>query len=130
MKGLHGFHGMSVACQTRFRRGFCVLFLFFLVCADSQLMSESMFTTTWLDWQRAWCEAELTPRQWRQNSVRKRGYFSAYLKRTCGNPVWVKALLKHGTIPGPLVVDSFGGACRQSDFARRPGSLVPRGCRV
>ena len=66
-------------------------------CADSERMSESMFTTTWLHWQRAWCEAELTPRQWHQNSVTKRGYFFAYLKRTCGNPVWVKALLKHGT---------------------------------
>ena len=26
-----------------------------------------------------------------------RGFFLAYLNRTCGNPVWVKALLKHGT---------------------------------
>ena len=64
--------------------------------ADTIRMPEALCATTWMEWQKWWLDTALLPHQRRKNAKEKRGYWFAHVKNTCGNPVWVKTLLKHG----------------------------------
>ena len=59
-------------------------------------LSDDEFMQTWTAWQRSWAAAALTPQQARQPANKRRSYFFAAVKRSCGNPVWVKSVIKHG----------------------------------